>query len=629
MVDLDDLVAVLRRRRAGGGEEVVRRRVRERDGGFAGGEREHVEVAELHAPRRHLVADNRREPALGSQGADGRAVVGDRVVIGRRGDLDPGRGERADAVVEQRGRVGRGHRVDVKVGRDPSARVDDALEGRVNRGGGSVADDEGLLLGGVLEPARHGGPVAAGRDRDLAVAQRGDGLERGAAERVVAPVGIGRGRDAAHDEARGDRPAALLGDVPVQSPRARLQVDGSAGVAERRPRGRGVPRSRHADAEAPRGKRRPAWLRREREAREWSARGRPGVRARRNLRLGARRRDARQAHGREGDPLRSQESDGGVPDRAVGVREPHDAPRRRAPGDDRDRVLAGVRALVEAGLRRVEAPDDPRALRAERIGLAEALARHEVACERAASFDEARSLHPGRDVAPADLLADRHRGRRIAFGRGERLDAEGAPGERHERPEAQGQVVHAALDPHDERRAGRGPDRHDVGSQVVEALVHGRLDRHERVVVARGAEVDDASAVGVDHRHLPVALEEPVAGARVDAKARQRHVTPLAHAADGSLARLRRRGRVARRDGVDGLHVGRGARAARSERRARQPEGEVPGEHGREPAPRARRGAHAAPTSPWATAPSIAGSGGSGTPIHAARSASARRDAAS
>ncbi len=212
-------------------------------------------MAELDAARGHLVADDRGEPALHAQRADRGGVVGDGVVIGRRGHLDAGGRERAHAVLEQRGRVRRGHGVDVQVGGDPSARVDDAIERRGEGRRVSLLDGQRLRLRGVLEAARDGDLVSTRRDRDLAVAERGDGLERGSVVRVLAPVGIGRGRDAVHHEARRDRRAARVGDVPAQATGARSQVGGGPRVAGLRPEARRAAGGRDAHAEARRGQR--------------------------------------------------------------------------------------------------------------------------------------------------------------------------------------------------------------------------------------------------------------------------------------------------------------------------------------------------------------------------------------
>ncbi len=181
-------------------------------------------------------------------------------------------------------------------------------------------------------------------------------------------------------------------------------------------------------------------------------------------------------------------------------------------------------------------------------------------------------------------------------------------------------VGHPALDAHDQRRVRDRTDRDDVGAQIVEAEVHGRLDRDEGVVVSGGPEVDDAPAVRVDDGDLAAALEEPVALAGVDAVAGERDVGPGGHALHRALAELARRRRRDRRRGIPGQPVGDGVGAARDRDDAEKPVGE----------PRRFRAVQAAPTSPLAARASIAGGAScDGAPIHVARSARARSPMAS
>src|SRR6185437_11166997 len=138
------------------------------DGLGAGGEGKGVEVAVVDVVRGDLVADDGGDPGAHLQLVDHGAVVGDLVVIGGDADLDAGGDEGADAVGDGLRGVRRRHGVEVEVGRDEAARVDDALELCAHAGGLSGDDLDVPVYGGVLEAAPDRDVVAAGRHGPLA-----------------------------------------------------------------------------------------------------------------------------------------------------------------------------------------------------------------------------------------------------------------------------------------------------------------------------------------------------------------------------------------------------------------------------------------------------------------------------
>ncbi len=286
-------------------------------------------MAELDPARRDFVADDRREPALGAERADGRPVVGDGVVVGGGGDLDPRGRERTHAILEQGRRVGRGKGVDVQVGGDPSARVDDAFERRLDRRGAALVDVDRLLARRVLEAAREDHAIRPGGDRDVALAEGDDRLQRGAVVGLVAPVRVGRRGHPADDEASGKGGRPALRHVPVQASGPRGGEAG--GLVARSPGAGRVPGRGGADPEAALRHQRVARGCAEQESLERPRGGRDSRRRARVQRIRRARRDLGhrplgsdrgQLQRDEGDALRALERSHGVAERAVGMRQP-------------------------------------------------------------------------------------------------------------------------------------------------------------------------------------------------------------------------------------------------------------------------------------------------------------------
>src|SRR5262249_6881266 len=150
-------------------------------------------------------------------GDDGR-VVGDDVVIGGDDEVDAVADELVDAVAERDARVERRRRVDVEVGGDPAARVDDVAELHGELAVGAGGDGDALLARVGLGTVADVDAVGAGRDADAGVAAQHEGAIEGGDRALLLAADVDHGElgrrgvaVAAEGQPGGERLAAVLG----------------------------------------------------------------------------------------------------------------------------------------------------------------------------------------------------------------------------------------------------------------------------------------------------------------------------------------------------------------------------------------------------------------------------------